>query len=126
MPKSNLEKEARWRKILGQQQASGQGVRPFCQEHQLSEPSFYAWRREIARRDRKAAVSTGRKRTRDQENKGKPQASGAFFLPLRLASGAVGSIELVHPRGHVLRIPAGFDVECLQAVLGLLDRGQGA
>ena len=123
MANSNLEKEARWRKVLRQQQASGLGVRPFCQEHRLSEPSFYAWRREIARRDGQAAVSPERKRTRSEDSKGERQAAGAIFLPLRLTSGAVGSIELVHPRGHVVRIPAGFDVECLQAVLGLLDRG---
>jgi hypothetical protein len=31
-------------------------------------------------------------------------------------------MELVHPRGHVLRIPAAFDEGCLQTVLQLLDR----
>lgn len=44
------------------------------------------------------------------------------FIPLRLIGETASAIELVHLRGHVLRIPSGFDVESLQKVLGLLDR----
>ena len=140
MPKSSLAKERQWRKILRRHQASGLGVRQFCQELQLSEPSFYAWRREIARRDQHAADRVGTKQGFDPSEQGKQrrpqgkrsQASRSFFLPLQLTSEAAGaiepgpgrasSIELVHPRGHVVRIPADCDIECLRTVLGLLDR----
>ena len=48
-------KEKHWRRLLRQWQRSGLTGRDFCAEHGLSEPSFYAWRREIARRDQRAA-----------------------------------------------------------------------
>jgi hypothetical protein len=44
-------KERRWRRLLQQWRRSGMTGRDFCAEHQLSEPSFYTWKREIARRD---------------------------------------------------------------------------
>lgn len=44
-------KEAYWRKVLNRFAASGLSVREFCRREQLSEPSFYAWRRTIGERD---------------------------------------------------------------------------
>lgn len=47
----SVEKERYWRRIVGEQAVSGQSIRAFCRERQLSEPSFYVWRRELKRRD---------------------------------------------------------------------------
>jgi hypothetical protein len=44
--------ERRWRNLIDECQRSGQTVRDFCLDHKISEPSFYAWRRESVRRDR--------------------------------------------------------------------------
>ncbi len=41
-------KERRWRRVVRDWQASGLSVRQFCRRQGLSEPSFYAWRRELA------------------------------------------------------------------------------
>ncbi len=51
----DLSKEQFWRGILRQWDSRKQKVRDFCSEHGVSEPSFYAWRRTIAERDRQAA-----------------------------------------------------------------------
>jgi hypothetical protein len=40
-----------WRVVLRKQRRSGLTARAFCRQEQLSEASYYAWRREIARRD---------------------------------------------------------------------------
>jgi hypothetical protein len=32
-------------------------------------------------------------------------------------------IEVIHPRGHVVRIPAAFDRETLHRLFAVLDRG---
>ena len=40
-----------WREVLARYGASGLSVRAFCVQAGLSEPSFYAWRRTLARRD---------------------------------------------------------------------------
>ena len=55
-PHRDLAKEQSWRKFLKQFAASGQSVREFCTTHQLKEPSFYAWRREIQHRDGRASA----------------------------------------------------------------------
>ena len=47
----DLEKEQVWRLRLEQQRKSGLNVRGFCRRESISEPSFYAWRRELKKRD---------------------------------------------------------------------------
>ena len=51
-------KEAFWRRMLLRFGRSKSTVRDFCFEHELSKANFYAWRREIARRDREAPGSS--------------------------------------------------------------------
>ncbi|MEK6233953.1 MAG: hypothetical protein N2C14_04510 [Planctomycetales bacterium] len=46
------DKERFWRRIVRRQPKSGLGVRAFCKKQEVTEASFYAWRREIALRDR--------------------------------------------------------------------------
>ena len=47
----NARTEQVWRLWIEKWRASGRGVRAFCALHGLAEPSFYAWRRELLRRD---------------------------------------------------------------------------
>ncbi len=48
-------KEAYWRGVLQRCSASAISVRAFCKREQVSEASFYTWRRTIAERDVAAA-----------------------------------------------------------------------
>jgi len=125
MPRSSPEKEAYWREMLSRQQRSGQSVHQFCKDQDLSEPSFYSWKREIKKRDSQAAGAAPRDRSRSGMKKQVAQqhASASPFIPLQLTGGTTRVMELVHPRGHLLRIPAAFDEDCLHKVLTLLDRG---
>jgi len=50
--KRDLALEARWRGLIAQQHKSGLRVRAFCARQGIAEPGFYAWRRELGRRDR--------------------------------------------------------------------------
>lgn len=36
-----------WSRLVELQEKSGQSVRVFCQQHALSEPSFYNWRQRL-------------------------------------------------------------------------------
>jgi hypothetical protein len=99
-------------------------VRQFCKDHGLSEASFFSWQREIAIRDRQAAARTENGSSSRNKEVIPPPVHAASFIPLRLAGAS--ALEVVHPRGHVLRIPAGFDGDCLEKVLQLLDRERGA
>jgi transposase-like protein len=96
--------ERRWRDLIARWERSDLTVRDFCSEHRISEPSFYAWRRELAARDRKPRPATPPVPT---------------FVPVRVAPPAV--VEVVVPTGVVVRVPVGADpaaVARLVAALG--------
>ena len=104
-------KERLWRRMVREWQRSGLTVRVFCAERGLSEPSFYAWRRTIARRD----------------------AEAARFVPVRVVTDEkVGSdapdsgsgLELLVGTGRVVRIGPGFDAATLRRLLALLEEGR--
>lgn len=59
-PSRSAAKERYWRKHVGDQARGGLTARAYCQRNGLSEPSFYAWRRELAERDREAKASAPR------------------------------------------------------------------
>jgi len=109
-------KERFWRRVVGQWRRSGLTIRDFCEQQSLSEPSFYAWRRTIAERDREAS-SGRRRRVRDQ-----PVAS-PLFVPLRVTPSA-SVLEIVLGQGRVIRVPPGFDPATLRLLLAVLDEEQ--
>jgi hypothetical protein len=126
MPRASAEKEAYWRSVLRRQERSGLSVRQFCREQRLSQASFYGWKRKIAGRDGHAGIGSerkGRKRCQAQTVT-KPDEKTAVFVPVRLNAAAGGVLEIVHPQGHVVRVPAVFDEDSLRQVLHVLD-GQG-
>jgi hypothetical protein len=47
----DVAKERFWRRTLAEQRRSGLSIRAFCSRRSVSEPQFYAWRRELAQRD---------------------------------------------------------------------------
>jgi len=51
MGKRSIEKECLWRGIVARFQRSGMTVRGFCKGEQVKEYQFFAWRRELKRRD---------------------------------------------------------------------------
>lgn len=112
-PQREAGKEKFWRQMLRDFAASRQSVRAFCSERDLSEPSFYAWRRMLAERD--AAGS-----------KARPTAKPApMFLPIRLA-GAAGRMEIVLPGGTRIRLRPPVDRSALIEVVAALRAAAGA
>jgi hypothetical protein len=108
-------KERVWRDAIRRWQASGQTIRGFCRERNLSEAAFHAWRRTIARRDGRAAPATSPERR-------------PTFVPLRLTPAAAAAsadrqapLELVLGSGRIVRVSPGFDAATLQALLAALE-----
>ncbi|MBY0523368.1 MAG: hypothetical protein K2R98_08210 [Gemmataceae bacterium] len=113
-------KERRWRRLLRLWRGSGQTGRDFCAAHQLSEPSFYAWRREIARRDREVAERTQAQRTRPTTTS--TNAALPAFLNVTLAAVTpTPAIEVVLAQGRSLRVASGFDPDLLRQLLRVLE-----
>ena len=51
-------KERWWREHVTAWQRSELSIRQYCLQQQLSEPNFYAWRRELARRAEMSSTTT--------------------------------------------------------------------
>ena len=120
MSKRSEEKRTYWRSVLERQQESGLSVRQFCKEHQVSEASFHSWKRKIAA----SSEDSGQKHLPARQV-AKQTNNAAVFIPVRVSAAAGSLLELVHPRGHVLRVPAVFDEGSLRQVLNVLDQQGG-
>jgi hypothetical protein len=115
----DVEKERTWRRNIQAQRGSGLSVRAFCAREQLSEASFYAWRRTLA--ERKTARQ-GKRRHRppfvNLTARGAASLAASLFQP-------AAPLELVHSSGHVLRIAPSCDASTLSMVLAALVTAEG-
>ena len=104
----DAEKEWYWRHLVKEWRRSGLSVREFCDWQALSEPSFYAWRRELATRDRELN-SRG---TRRVNGRAEATSKSSPFLPVQIIADAVSDsrsqtcLEVSLPTGVRLRVPA--------------------
>ena len=90
-----------WGKLLAEQEASGQKIRPFCRERGIGEHSFYLWRKRL-REDQTVRFAL----LETKPAKGEP----------------VAVLELVLNNGDRLRIGAGVDAATLRLVLDTVRR----
>lgn len=115
-------KERYWRGQVSGWQSSGLGIRAYCQQQQLSEANFHAWRRELARRDQLTppANATATPSVSDTSAT-KPKASPSVtWMPVTLTESIAPIIEVQLPSGVQLRISCGL--ESLEALLTALQR----
>jgi hypothetical protein len=109
--------------MLREWRRSGLSVRDFCDWQGLSEPSFYSWRRELAKRDGESVVGA----PRAANGRARPTTADGRFLPVQvvadaaLESGADRCLEVQLPTGVRLLIPSGFDRQTLADVLAALE-----
>ena len=111
-------KERFWRRVVRQWRQSGQTVRDFCDAHGLAEPSFYAWRRTLAQRDRQERRETRPAASRPADRNG--QAELPTFVPVHVTPATAVPLELVLGQ-RVVRVPAGFDAATLRQLLAVLE-----
>lgn len=134
-------KESQWRDVLGKFAASGLSVRAFCAQERVSEPSFYAWRRELTLRDREQLASGTRNPSRTSPRRASTKSTRVTiaarrrfpsapmpFVPVVLTAeptaSSVMAIEVTLPSGVLLRVPSGCDPATLHAVLAALRNDQ--
>jgi len=84
-----------WRRLMNEQEVSGKSVRTFCREKDVSEFSFYSWRRRL-----------------------RTEQPVTFALVDTAGSAAPSIIELVLTSGDRFRIPG--DAATLRMVLNVL------
>ena len=125
MRRRNEEKERFWRQVVREHSGSGLSVRQYCTDRGVSEPSFFAWRRELARRDaaanKQAKSSPRRAIARAMSQRPTPPRFAQLQIaPSEPASGAC--IEIALPAGIRIRVPRGVCQDTLSKVLGALER----
>jgi len=114
-----------WRRIVDEQDASGLSVSDFCDARGLATSTFYLRRQQIRAREAQRPRPHSARRPRFVPVV-LPQEVARAASPQEALVGAAAPLELVHPTGVVLRIPAGCDLESLRSVLRLLDESRGA
>jgi len=116
-------KERYWRRVVRRQAASGLGIGRFCEREGIAADRFYWWRRTLGERDRGRGSVAGRGGSVPplMDRQRRCRGTESPFLPLPLTVSLSAPIEIVHPRGHVVRLGAGVDEMFLARLLALLD-----
>lgn len=100
MPKTRDPRlEQFWRKAVAGWSKSGLSVRAFCAQHHLREANFYAWRRELAQRDRTVTPAVK-------------------FVPVHVRAEAI--VEVALPNGLLVRVSAGVEATTVAALVAAL------
>jgi hypothetical protein len=97
------------------------GPRRFCAQEGVLEHQFHWWRRTLRERDRRAADEQNGCHFSPSTKAGSGAENEAEFLSVRLPFSLETPIEVVHPRGYVIRVPALFDAAVLHRLLVTLD-----
>ncbi len=138
----DAEKEQFWRLVLEEHQKSGLSVREFCRAESISEPSFYTWRRTLAKSDQIDKPDSGRSDPSDPPTppslvadshppvalrpKPKLKQRRKTFVPVTVTdpikpSGApCQPIEIVAPGGYTIRVSEACGNDTLKQVLAAL------
>lgn len=113
VPRTQQEKEARWRKIINAWKANGeQQINQFCIERKIATSSFYQWRNRLFP---KLKV---RKKT-----KTKTKSSSPAILPVEITLAQKHQsqgLTLCLPNGCSVTLNRDFDVETLTKLIKML------
>jgi len=107
----SVQKERFWRGMVTEQRRGGGSIRAFCREKGISEPSFYAWRKELQKRDAPRAVD---KRATDRKSavaaKNPADGGNGGLIPVEVVGGRGERASQGHRRSRPLEIgtPGGF------------------
>jgi len=71
-------KEQSWREVIDGWRRSGGSVRQWCSQRQISEPSFYSWRRTLSERDSAA------EREQPLPRKSRRKSAPAAMIPVEI------------------------------------------
>lgn len=104
------ERERFWRRMIADHPGSGMSVLAWCDEHGVSAPSFYVWRRKLAQPDSRR------------------ESRRPSLLPVEILSLAADeshtSLEIELPSQARVRVRPGCDLELLRLVLAMLQPDQ--
>jgi hypothetical protein len=114
-------REQFWREHVGRQAAGSLSVREYCQQHGLAGPTFYIWRKELARRDAEKSRSKLAAPKQPHQTAGAAKRSSSNqFLRVNLEhepTPSARSVEIVLPDQLRVLVPAGATSPQIREVL---------
>ena len=125
-------KEHFWLATIKGQEQSRQSIRDYCDDRGLPEASFYHWRRELRRRDRKNGRPGGNGWRAARSKDSVAPGQRATFVPVRLVkethsrdgdgqADSESAIEIILANGRRLRVEGGFERQTLLQVIAALE-----
>jgi hypothetical protein len=99
----------KWRERIDEWRRSKLSIAEYCRQKQLSQPSFFAWRKRLAGDD----AVPGRGRSRPIEN-GRDQSS---FIELPLSAWPTKGVQITLPGGAVVVLPPDASGELVVAAI---------
>lgn len=129
--KRSAEKERFWRSMVEQQGRGSLSVRAFCRQQELSEASFYAWRRELQKRDAAQGADAGH--AAGAENVAVGPGGGRLIPVAVVGAGCEGEpasgdrprklpLEIGTPGGFTLRFDRDTRPETIAGLLEAIGR----
>ena len=110
-------KQQYWLQHIQRWQDSNLSVRDYCDRLQLSEASFYSWKRTLQQRGLLTYTVPS-----DARSPRAPSPDALRFVPVTVSElvSTAGRIGLVLPDGCIVRLMAGFDAQSLRQLLAVL------
>jgi transposase-like protein len=109
-------KQKRWLELIGRWQQSQLTIREFCERQQVSEASFFSWRRVLRQRGLLGEP------TAPKAAKAALQSPAFVKLtPVKPEPTAACAIEVVLGDRRLLRVRPGFDADLLLELVRLLE-----
>ena len=125
--KRSAEKEAFWRSMLKQQWQGDLNIRAFCRKKGISEPSFYAWRAVLRKRDGERDTDAGGGRVAAN--------GGGRLVPVKILDSMMDAggqadrqreiglpVEISTPSGFTLRFGCDTTPDTVARLLEVIDR----
>lgn len=116
--KRSMDKEVAWRLLVDEQRRCGLNVRTFCQQKAISEPSFYAWRKELRKRDLQSAAEGDSKGRLIPVDVVKPTKENDTTS----VHGVNAPLEIGTPQGFTLRFDHDTAPETISRLLDIIAR----
>ena len=111
-------KEQYWREVIDGWRRSRGSVRQWCSQRQISEPSFYSWRRTLAKRDAAA------ERKQPVRRKSRRQRGATAMIPVEIIPPSnqqqLAPLEIIFPAGIHLQVRAHCQPALLREALAAL------
>jgi hypothetical protein len=116
---------AEWRARLGRWRRSRLSIAEFCRREQLSQPSFFAWRRRLADLGVPSADRRQRSNTTGQERSG-PNKKTPRLVQLAPLAWPQAAIQIALPSGALVTLPSHASSELVSAAIRAAMRAPAA